>query len=78
MHSFVAPNAKDLQQPACNMARASSDKVASSTTEAHPYEYLTEFYEQISADSNGKKSHTLCKLCPPCLKEQVRTSATLV
>lgn len=57
-------------------ASGNSDTTAISTAEASSYEYMKEFYEQVSTDYNGRNLTFLCKLCPPGLKKQVRTSVS--
>lgn len=42
-------------------ATGNSDNAATSTAEASSQEYLKEFYEQISTDSNRKISHSECQ-----------------
>ena len=44
--------------------------IATGSAEASSYEYLKVFYEQISADSNGKNVTYLCKLCLRGLKKK--------
>lgn len=56
-------------------ANGNSD-AATSTAEARSYDYLNEFYEQISTDSNRKTSHICIQIVPSCSEKQLGTYAT--